>query len=231
MDGFLDSLIGNELAGGAVGGVQTALLVLLMAFVVGHIVSWVYMWTHSGMSYSQMFTASLLVMPVLVALVMMLMASNVLIALGLLAVFAMIRFRNVLKDTRDTTFVLWAIAEGVACGTLRFGIAVTAAVTLSLIFVYLRLTSFGGRHRYDVILSLEWAGAGDSYGTIKPILRRHSLHANLASQHDVEADRIDLSYRLLLRDPGRSRELLKELETTAGVARVSLFHRSDEAEV
>jgi len=204
---------------------------VMVAFCIGHVIAWTYMLTHTGLSYSQMFCASLLVMPVLVALVMVLMASNVLIALGLLAVFSMIRFRNVLKDTRDTTFVLWAISEGVACGTLRFGIAVTACVTLALIFVYIRVTSFGGRHRYDVILSLEWAGAGDSYGTIKPILRRHSLHANLASQHDVEADRIDLSYRLLLRDPGRSRELLKELETTAGVARVSLFHRSDEAEV
>src|SRR5215203_6002439 len=151
MDGFLDSLIGGDLAGGAVGGMEAAALVLLLAFVIGHVVSWVYMWTHSGMSYSQMFTSSLLVLPVLVALVMVLMASNVLIALGLLAVFSMIRFRNVLKDTRDTTFVLWAIAEGVACGTLRFGIAVVAAVTLSLIFVYLRATSFGGRHRYDVI--------------------------------------------------------------------------------
>src|ERR1044072_2770209 len=154
MDEFLDSMIGNELAGGAVGGVQTALLVLLMAFVVGHVVSSVYMWTHSGMSYSQRFTASLLVMPVLVALVMMLMASNVLIALGLLAVFAMIRFRNVLKDTRDTTFILWAIAEGVACGALRFGIAILACFTLSLILIYLKVTSFGGRHRYDVILSV-----------------------------------------------------------------------------
>jgi hypothetical protein len=231
MDGFLDNLIGNDLAGGAVGGLQTALLVLLLAFVIGHIVSWVYMWTHSGMSYSQMFTASLLVMPVLVALVMVLMASNVLIALGLLAVFSMIRFRNVLKDTRDTTFVLWAIAEGVACGTLRFGIAVAAAVTLSLVFVYLRFTSFGGRHRYDVILSVEWAGAGDSMRSLKPILRRHSLRANLASQHDLDAEKMDLSYRLLLRDPSRSRELLTELEKTEGVARVSLFHRSDEAEV
>jgi hypothetical protein len=178
-----------------------------------------------------MFTASLLVMPVLVALVMVLMASNVLIALGLLAVFAMIRFRNVLKDTRDTTFVLWAIAEGVACGTLRFGIAVTAAVTLSLIFVYLRVTSFGGRHRYDVILSLEWAGSENYASKLKPLLRRHTMRSQLASQHDLDANKLDLSYRLLLRDPSRSRELLLELEKTQGVARASLFHRSDEAEV
>ena len=231
MNGFLDSLMGDELASGSVGGVETALLVLLLAFCIGHIVSWVYMWTHSGMSYSQVFTSSLLVLPVLVALVMVLMASNVLIALGLLAVFSMIRFRNVLKDTRDTTFVLWAIAEGVACGTTRFGIAVIACITLSLILVYLRFTSFGGRHRYDVILSLEWAGGGDSMMSIKPILRRHSLRANLASQHDLEADKVDISYRLLLRDPSRSRELLSELQQATGVTRVSLFHRSDEAEV
>ena len=230
MNGFLDTLMGNDLASGA-GGPEGALLALLLAFCIGHIVAWVYMWTHSGMSYSQMFTASLLVMPVLVAFVMVLMASNVLIALGLLAVFSMIRFRNVLKDTRDTTFVLWAIAEGVACGTMRFGIGVTACITLSLIFAYVRMTSFGGRHRYDVILSLEWAGVGDSQASIKPILRRHSLHTNLASQHDLEANKIDLSYRLLLRDPSRSRELLKELEATQGVARVSIFHRADEAEV
>lgn len=231
MNGFLDTLMGNDLANGAVGGPEGALLALLLAFCIGHLVAWVYMWTHSGMSYSQMFTASLLVLPVLVAFVMVLMASNVLIALGLLAVFSMIRFRNVLKDTRDTTFVLWAIAEGVACGTMRFGIAVTACVTLALIFAYIRMTSFGGRHRYDVILSLEWAGNGDSQASIKPILRRHSLHTNLASQHDIAADKIDLSYRLLLRDPSRSRELLKELEATQGVARVSIFHRADEAEV
>ena len=37
--------------------------------------------------------------------------------------------------------------------------------------------------------------------------------------------------RLLLRDPARSRELLSELQAATGVTRVSLFHRSDEAEV
>ena len=95
-------------------GPQTALLAMLVCFCIGHIVAWVYMWTHDGLSYSKMFTMSLLAMPVIVALVMILMAGNIIIAVGLLAVFTVVRFRNVLKDTRDTTFVLWAIAEGVA---------------------------------------------------------------------------------------------------------------------
>src|SRR5438874_352778 len=107
----------------APGGAETALLAMLIAFCIGHLISWTYMLTHTGLSYSQMFTASLLVLPVIVATTMLLMAGNLLVALGLLSVFTMIRFRNVLKDTRDTAFVLWAVVAGVATGTQRFGIA------------------------------------------------------------------------------------------------------------
>ena len=79
-------------------------------------IGWLYQVTHRTMSYSQTFVSSLVVMPPLVALMMHLMAGNMVIAFGLLAVFAIVRFRNVLKDTRDTTFILWAIIEGVSVG-------------------------------------------------------------------------------------------------------------------
>jgi len=227
---WLDYLMANDFVGSQIGP-ETALLVMLVAFCIGHLIAWTYMWTHTGLSYSQLFTSSLLVQPVIVAVVMLLMAGNILVAIGVLSIFAMIRFRNVLKDTRDTTYILWGIVEGVAVGNQRFGIAVLGAVVISLIFIYLRVTSFGGRHRYDVILSLEWAGNENYASTLKPLLRRHTMRSQLASQHDLDANKLDLSYRLLLRDPSRSRELLSELEKTEGVARASLFHRSDEAEV
>lgn len=227
---WIDYLMANDFVGTQIGP-ETALLVMLVAFCIGHLIAWTYMWTHTGLSYSQMFTSSLLVQPVIVSVVMLLMAGNILVAIGVLSIFAMIRFRNVLKDTRDTTYILWGIVEGVAVGNQRFGIAVLGAIIIALIFIYLRVTSFGGRHRYDVILSLEWAGSDNYATTLKPLLRRHTMRSQLASQHDLDANKLDLSYRLLLRDPSRSRELLSELEKTEGVARASLFHRSDEAEV
>jgi hypothetical protein len=42
---------------------------------------------------------------------------------------------------------------------------------------------------------------------------------------------MDLSYRLQLRDPGRTRDLMLELQSVTGVARVSLYHRADESEI
>jgi hypothetical protein len=214
----------------ALGGAELALLALLIAFCMGHVVSWTYMLTHGGLSYSQMFTSSLLVLPVVVAMTMMLLAGNLLVAIGLLSVFAMIRFRNVLKDTRDTVFILWSIVEGVAAGTQRFSIGIVGGLVIAAVFFYIRATGFGARHRYDVILSIQWSGNGSTQ-LLRRIFQRHALRTQLASQHDIDRARVDLSYRLLLRDPARTKDLLSDLETTEGVDQVTLFHRTDEAEV
>jgi hypothetical protein len=226
----LDSLFSGEF-GGAITGTETVLLALLIAFVIGHIVAWVYMITHEGLSYSRMFTGSLLAMPVLVAVVMILMSGSIVVAFGLIAIFTVVRFRNVLKDTRDTTFVLWSIIEGMACGTLRFGIALLACLVLTAVFLYLRVTMFGGRHHYDVIVNLHWTGNGDSREVLRPILRRHSLKAQLAGHRPMDDENHDLSYRLKLRDPTRSHDLLSDLEAARGVGRVTLYRREEESEV
>ena len=211
---------------------ETVVLVALLAFCVGHIIGWVYMWSHTGLSYSRMFVASLVVIPVIVSLVMMLMSGNIIIAFGLLAVFAVVRFRNVLKDTRDTVFILWGIVMGLGIGTLRFSTTLIGCLLIGLIFLYLRVTAFGSRHRYDVILSLHWTGQSRAADAVKQVLRRHSVRASLASERSAPDAGMDLSYRLLLRDPMRSQELVEELEATDGVAYVSLAQREeDESEI
>jgi uncharacterized membrane protein YhiD involved in acid resistance len=225
---WLETMMGGD-AGGSSFAPESILLSLLLAFCLGHIIGWVYMGTHVGLSYSQMFVASLVVIPILVALTMALMSGDIVIAFGLLAVFAIVRFRNVLKDTRDTTFIMWAILEGMATGTMRYSLALISSACVAFIFVYLRLTSFGGRHRFDVVVSLQTEGP--AVAELQPILRRHSLKIQVAAQRDLPDQMVDLSYRLLLRNPRRSQELLNELQATRGISQVSLYHRADEAEV
>ncbi len=230
MTDWLDMVLYGDFAGG-MGRPDTVLMVLLMAFCVGHVTGWVYVLTHTGLSYSRSFVASLVAIPVIVSLVMVLMAGNIVIAFGLLAVFAVVRFRNVLKDTRDTTFVLWAIVQGMAIGTMRFSTALIGCGVVAMVFLYLRVTSFGLRHRYDVVLNLHWTGGRDEARSLRPMLRRYSARIKLASERDVGAEGMDLSYRLLLRDPSRSRELLADLHELQGVATASMYHREDESEI
>src|ERR1051326_9045016 len=90
----------------------TLLLGLLLAMLCGQTLAWVYMITHSGLAYTRSFVNSLVVMPILVALVMQVLNNNLVTAFGLMAVFAIVRFRNILRDTLDTTYILSVIVLG-----------------------------------------------------------------------------------------------------------------------
>jgi hypothetical protein len=228
---FLSSLLDGDF-GPAPGSPETALFIILLSFVLGQFVGWVYMWTHQGLSYSRSFVGSLVVIPVVVSLMMVLMSGSIVVAFGLFAVFAVVRFRNVLKDTRDTTFILWAIMEGLGVGTMRYSTSLIGALGVAAVLTYLRVTSFGSRHRYDAVLGLQLAGdTGTLRGELKQILRQHCARTLLASQQRMATNVTTLSYRVLLRDPSRSNELCKALEQTAGVEDVTLFLREDESEI
>ena len=218
--------------GSTVCGPETVAFVILLAFVVGQFIGWIYMWTHHGLSYSRTFVTSLVVVPVLVALMLLLMAGSVVVAFGLLAVFAVVRFRNVLKDTRDTAFILWAITEGLGIGTLRYSTSLVAAFGIALVLIYLRFTQFGSRSRFDAVLSLRLTGEPERcMAMLQGILRRHSLRTQLTNERRRTDDGVDLSYRLLMRDPKRDSELKLELDQTEGLEQVSLFLREDESEI
>src|SRR3974390_2247811 len=137
---------------------RTLLLMIVLGFSLGLLIGFVYMWTHEALSYSRTFVGALAVLPLIMDMMMAAMFGSLLVAFGLLAVFGVVRFRNVLKDTRDTTFILWAIVEGLAVGTTRFSIALLAAFGIATAMLLVRLLSFGTRQRYDAVLSLRVTG-------------------------------------------------------------------------
>ncbi len=214
------------------GDVLSGIFALLLAFVIGHWMAWTYMWSHKVLSYSQTFVAAIVILPVLVCTMMMLMSNNIVIAFGLLAVFAVVRFRNVLKDTRDTAFVLWAMTEGMAVGTRHYSTAIMSSFLIALMLLYLRMTAFGTRHRYDALLTVRLMGdLGGGLATVKEILNKHSSKQQLQSKRELTDEGLEFSYRLLLRDPIRYEELKWELETIKDIERVSLFLSGDENEI
>ena len=210
----------------------TVIFIILGCFAMGLVIGFVYMWTHEALSYSRTFVCALAVLPLLVALMMVVMAGSLVIAFGLLGVFGVVRFRNVLKDTRDTTFILWAIMEGMAFGTMRFSTAFLGLLGVSGAFLCLRFMSFGTRNRYDAVLSLRVSGdVAARLANLRQVLERHSRRLELASERRATDEGTDLTYRLLLRDVARSSELQAELSRIEGFQNVSVYLHADEAEI
>ena len=222
MDSFLDSFLGSTSY--AQAPLSTFLLSLLLACVIGQAIGWVYMWTHVSPSYSRSFSASMVTLPVIVALMMMLMAGSTAIAFGLLAVFAVVRFRNVLKDTRDTTFVLWAIVEGMGVGTLHYAESLCGLIVIGCLIAYLRVTDFGGRHQFDAFLSLDLEGTSANFDqSLTAILERHAMKWSQSGETQLVGENTSISYQVLLRDPARCEELRKDLLDQQLVKQMSLF--------
>lgn len=206
--------------------------IMVLAFAVGMFIGFVYMWTHDALWSSRTYVGALAVMPLIVAMLMLAMAGNIFVAFGLLGVFGVVRFRNVLKDTRDTIFILWAIMEGVSIGTTRFSTGAMGALGIGAAFLCLRFISFGTRRRYDAVLSLRVTGdVAARLPTLKQILKRHATRLDLASERRATDEGTDITYRLLLRDTSRSSELQSELTGAEGFANVSVYMHEDEAEI
>jgi hypothetical protein len=212
--------------------VPAVILGVLIAFLAGHAIAWVYMFTHTGLSYSKSFVNSLVVIPTIVSLVMMVLSNNLVTAFGLMAIFAIVRFRNILRDTLDTTYILAVIVVGMASGTMKYATAIVGCAMIVSIMLYLWYTGFGTRHRYDVIINLHWSRSLSELAELRTLFFRHSRKALCASQRSHEGyEGTDLSYRLLMRDPARMEDLLMELRAMQGVSRVTGLRAEEESEV
>ena len=205
---------------------------LVLALLCGHVISWVYMVTHSGLSYSRTFVNALVLVPPIVCLVMMVLTNSVITAFGMMAVFAIVRFRNILRDTLDTTYILISLVIGMATGTQKFTSALVGCAVVAVTMLYLWFTAYGSRQRYDLILNLHWGRSQEELPELDRILRRHTWKSLLASQRSQEGEAgADLSYRLLLRNTARAGELLTDLRRLSGVSNLTSMSAEDESEI
>ena len=220
VNSWLQMLLHND--HGAAASPDTLCFTLLLAFVLGQIVGWVYLGTHTSNRLAKSFVPSLVVLPVIVSLLMMLMAGSLMVAFGLLAVFAVVRFRNVLRDTRDTVFILWAIVEGMAAGTFRYSTALVGVIAIAIVLIYLRISEFGVRRRHDASLSVEVVGdPASGRAALDRILYRHANRWQLTGDQATAGQGLVLTYQLFLRDRSRSTDLRDELAAAASLQEVS----------
>lgn len=116
---------------------------ILLSFALQLVILWVYKKTHKGLSYSQSFLFTLVIIGVLGSVIMMVVQNNLIGAFALLGAFSLIRFRTIVKETRDVAFVFFALAIGVAVGTNNYSIAIIATVMLSGIILAMAKYSLG----------------------------------------------------------------------------------------
>lgn len=115
--------------------------------------------THGGYSYSKSFLQTIVLVGVTVALIMVIIGSDIARAFALVGAMSIVRFRTPLKDARDLVFIFASIAVGMACG-VQFHIF--AAIFTGFFFAIVlgfHFWSFGELPHKGYVLKVQLNGA------------------------------------------------------------------------
>lgn len=199
---------------------------ILMAALLGFLISVSYLITHAGTGSGRKFDASLTVLTVLTGTVMTVIGSNPAIALGMVGVMSVVRFRTAIRDSRDTLYLLWAATAGICCGVGNY---VVAAMGSGVVFVVLLIF---GTARSDNRMMLIIRASREKQRDLQTHVYKLFGRKAVLRVRNTTAETAELIYVLtaksLRRVEKRYRPLTESLYELGGVEYVNVVMQNDE---
>lgn len=204
--------------------VREVLVNTLVATVCGSIVSFFYVVTFRGVSYSVNFIKSIVMLSMVTAFVMMVIGDNLAQAFGMVGILSIIQFRSAMKGAQDFMFLFFSLAIGLACGEGLYAVALTGCLLIGLITTLMDKVLGNSRQR-DFTLNLVKSASFsevDSYTLILQMFcRRYKLISSRTSKKEG-GSLVKLSYAVSMK-PGRRQEaFLSALNDVEEVKEVNL---------
>ncbi|HEU4584028.1 MAG TPA: DUF4956 domain-containing protein [Polyangiaceae bacterium] len=160
---------------------------LCLSFALSLVIAWIYRATHHGVSYSQQYVHTLVLMGTVVALIMLIIGSNVARAFALVGALSIIRFRNAMKETRDVGFIFLVMALGMAVGTRFYLLAIYATAMLSAFLVALTRFNMFAKDVTERILRVQFPVDRDYERAFEVPFRAHLEQHRVISVETVRA--------------------------------------------
>lgn len=210
---------------------QSVVINLFLALGAGLLIGVIYRRTHKGLSYSQSFVVTLVLMCITVSAVMMVIGSNLARAFALVGALTIVRFRTVVKDTKDTAFIFFALTEGIASGTGNYILAAFSTFFIGTVALVLSRTNFGSIHRSEFMLRFRFnRESGDEQAYISFINDRAARSGIIHIEPSNDGVYLTLTYDLSLKPGFSSRDIVTGLNAISGVDNVNLVAASNDVD-
>ena len=116
------------------------LITVLFAFFLSSLITITYEYTTRSIYKRAHFLQSMSMISIVAATVMQAVGDSLARGLGMLGALAIIRFRTVLDDPRNITFMFASLAAGIACGVFGFSIAATGTLIFCVAAIIFRFS-------------------------------------------------------------------------------------------
>lgn len=108
---------------------------MMLASGIGAFVCALYLWSRRENERSEGLPFTILLLAPLIAMVTMAVGDNLAAAFTLVGTLAIVRFRTAIRDPRDTAFVIFSVAAGLASGNFSVEVALIGSTVVGLLVV------------------------------------------------------------------------------------------------
>ena len=212
--------------------VADVVLVMILSFCLCSIVGLVYRATHRGISYSQSYVQTLVMMGMIVSLVMLVVGSNIARAFALVGALSIIRFRNAIKETRDVGFIFFAMAIGMAIGTRFYLLAAVATAAICAAMLLMERFNWFKLDVRSQILKVQVPAGNGHAAVLDDVLLRYTSQSELVSMESIRGGALtELMYSVRLKPSTQPSDLLTAMQVKTGGQKVSLLTGYDQTDL
>ena len=183
-------------------------IALVLAFLMGLFIFFIYKKSYSGVMYSASFGVTLIALSLITTILIMTVASNVVLSLGMVGALSIVRFRAAIKEPMDIAFLFWAIAVGIVLAAGLILLAVAGSVFIGVV-----LLIFAQKKTVDSpYILIVHCENGQIEKQTKEFVKAHGK--------SVTGGQVELNYEVRLQNDDC--DFVNELEAMEGVSRVVL---------
>ena len=190
-------------------------IALVLAFLLGLFIFFIYKRSYSGVMYSMSFGVTLVALALITTLLILTVVSNIVLSLGMVGALSIVRFRTAIKEPMDIAFLFWSIAVGIVLAAGLIPLAVFGSLFIGLVlYVFSRKKTVDAP--YILVVHCE---NNEIEEQTRIFVRSQVKRLNLKSK-SVDRGCVELNYEVRLKDD--SSAFVNELEAMPGVSRVVL---------
>ncbi|MDE5558463.1 MAG: DUF4956 domain-containing protein [Ruminococcus sp.] len=164
---------------------------VVLSFLLGMFIFYVYKKTFNGVLYSANFGLSLVGLCMIATVLIMAVSSNVVLSLGMVGALSIVRFRTAIKEPLDIVFLFWAISCGIILATGMIPLAVFGSIIIGVVLLVFANKNIK-ENPYLLVISLENSDTEDtvikkvSENTLKSIIKGKTFSKNGTEELTIE---------------------------------------------
>lgn len=197
--------------------IAQAAIAIGTAFIIGFIIAAVYMFMCKKEGYQKNFIIGLAMLPAVVAVVILLVGSNVARAFSMAGAFALVRFRSAPGSAKDISIVFFTMAAGLACGLGYVTFVVVFTVVMLLVLIGATLMGFGDRRADRKQLKITIPENLNYSSVFDDIFDKYTSEYRLERVKTANMGTMfELTYDVRLKDNDNEKQFIDELRVRNG---------------